>query len=240
MMNRMKILPLQVRLAVCNSCKFTLIELLVVISIIAVLAGMLLPALTQTKETVTTLMCGSKVKDVNLVVLSYSHDYNDRCPTVAFNYDAAQPPSFPIVMAREKRLNKKMVTCTVKDPSGANHGIDLESNKTLIGINKSMSGALLSKVKKPSLRLLTGECCWDGNKPIKDTWGRFTPHSTYFSSGAAWNGSLAIRHDRWRSVNVVHVDGHLQKITLPYAILQREDLYIIFGRNYLGGKLGTF
>ncbi len=60
--------------------QFTLIELLIVIAIIAILAGMLLPALGGAKKMVERIVCASNQKQVFALVNMYSNDFNSVIP----------------------------------------------------------------------------------------------------------------------------------------------------------------
>lgn len=66
---------------------FTLIELLVVIAVIAILAGLLLPALASAKSKGQSIACLNNLKQLSISWQLYAVDHNDILPPNSFVFD---------------------------------------------------------------------------------------------------------------------------------------------------------
>jgi prepilin-type N-terminal cleavage/methylation domain-containing protein len=70
---------------------FTLIELLIVVSIIAVLAGLLLPAVSLVRRQARLAICGSNLRQIGMIIETYRQEQNDRFPeTLRALFDPSQ------------------------------------------------------------------------------------------------------------------------------------------------------
>ncbi len=103
---------------------FTLIELLVVISIIALLVGILLPALGAARQTARNILCLSNMRQMGVGFSLYQNDNDDQFMTfrhigpdpVLTNLDRQEGFYWPAILTLDYLVNQDAIDCPVYEP----------------------------------------------------------------------------------------------------------------------------
>jgi len=207
---------------------FTLIELLVVIAIIAMLAALLLPAMSSARETARTAACASNMRQVAMACRLYAQDNDSKFPdnvnaTAVPTCDYASDP-YPVwinlIQSNYLANAKRLFACpSAKIAPGPTASCPPTANSdSCYYINGQVVGRSLATIKHHSETMLICEFAYrqsyTGNRPYKGTTGCPACNGFPYTGGISEWG---FTHGRGGGYgNWAFVDGHVQFLRFDY------------------------
>lgn len=212
---------------------FTLIELLVVISIIAVLAGLLLPAIKTVKQVADQMRCASNMRQAGAFLLHYTHENDGRFPggghdgngSISWNsiVNAELLGDAAVRMPRYGTPGQNELGCRIFRPTESyRRGWAMSDFATGGSYNGTAKTSAYGQVFDPTATRGTAYAGWDAYY-LGALIDRFTAKPRKLLLGEVEQGGDTIygsggfkyRHKGSRSMNVLFVDGHIAAIARP-------------------------
>jgi prepilin-type N-terminal cleavage/methylation domain-containing protein len=216
---------------------FTLIELLVVIAIIAILASMLLPALSRAKGLAHTTKCASNMRQITLGILMYADDHQGDMPSPALAGIPRQSDWVHWQPGRDIRksviapyvgsnLSSNLFRCppdhfTVR-PQNYPYSYSLNAYLTREPVVQTKIGGNIDRMREPQRIILL----MDEEAPNDGWWVAWRPSHDTITQRHRGRGALR-RSDpperRWQAAsqygkgNVTFSDGRVELVDYPFS-----------------------
>jgi prepilin-type processing-associated H-X9-DG protein/prepilin-type N-terminal cleavage/methylation domain-containing protein len=203
---------------------FTLIELLIVISIIAILASMLLPALRNARERTKSIACLSNLRNIGQLLPLYSSDYNGFMIRNSAALGYSQSASWGWVLARNGYISYPtaglptwsgfgVFKCTENRGAGYSGLNGLENRYGLVGggrevddiFSPGFAGDHYKNIINPSFKVLVTEAAgpyWECGQSFNT--GRWR----WSLERSASQLNIFAPHNNGKVSNILYCDGH--------------------------------
>jgi prepilin-type N-terminal cleavage/methylation domain-containing protein len=202
---------------------FTLIELLVVIAIIAILSGLLLPALTHARRKAQSITCINQLKQMGIYLNLYADDYQGLLPSSYnteegkywFRYLQPYILGTGSVGTQFEVGGKHIFNCPAEPDNAPTIPVEYGINQYLHPRGAGMSGRLGYRVFNMTVQLVKpSETAW-----VVDTIPQSSDYYRFGTDAALYNTIAWWRHEKL--LNVLYVSGNAGN----HKFLSRDNIY---------------
>ena len=213
---------------------FTLVELLVVVAIVAVLAAITMPVLSNAIDGSKNAKCIGNLRGIGAAAMSYAADNDGRLPPIAqsYNWNAENAHKWwTTFLFNYSSTNTNVVDvrkywrCPCVSEQDFHKSIDITYSSytplrpvvSFVTMDNPVGSYKLAQIQKPSTVWMFG----DGGTPQ----GNETPPRSYKTAGAlqryatVWGSDArpAFRHGNGKRANFVACDGHVDSLTFEQS-----------------------
>ena len=206
---------------------FTLIELLVVVAIVAILAALLLPALTKARDRAKTAFCAGNLRQLGVAMLMYADDSRDllmcvrmdtatdihfwqwammpylghkRISYYGVEYASGPAPYMPVFWCPAATIDFSTISPALSDYQYQSAYVPKSSyglSTSLNGPYPDYPGVYRSQIKRPDRFLLATD-------------GRTIYIHEGYVDGGAWDSIFTAGWRHSEGTNVLLLDGHVE------------------------------
>lgn len=208
---------------------FTLIELLVVISIIAVLAGILMPVLGKIQVSSRTVQCQSNLRQIGSALIAHAGEHDGFLPTAGgvVPYRSIDPatglPGWTQQLEPYIGTNREVFICPASHyllPGNVQYGYFMSSHAAYVDNNQQPAPVRLARAQAASKLILAGDVVSNtvfSNQPATDA----DKNDNVVNPGFA----PMTRVFHGKKTNLVFADGHIG----AFAAFDKTQMTVRYG-----------